>query len=111
MPLYTAYFRFKAGVNPLQGLMAFERRKTFEHPRHATVLGEYWVNAPPELPQVVVIWEAEDEGPADYYEAAWGDIFEITVALATRPVTEIPEELPDDIRTIAQEALGKTGDA
>lgn len=95
VPLYVAYFKFKPGTNPLQGLAAFERRKSFEHPRQATVLGEYWVNAPEELPQVVLVWEAEDEGPADYYDAAWGDIFDITVALATRPVSELPENLPN----------------
>jgi hypothetical protein len=97
MALYVAYFRFKPGTNALQGLAAFERRKTFEHPPQATVLGEYWVNAPEGEPQVVVIWEAEDEGPADYYDAAWGDIFDITTSLATLPVSEIPESLPDEI--------------
>lgn len=94
MALYVAYFRFKAGANVLQGMEAFERRKTFEHPHQADVLGEYWVNAPEDHPQVVVVWEAEDEGPGDYYEAAWGDIFDITIAQATRPVSELPAELP-----------------
>ena len=98
MSLYVAYFRFKPGTNALQGLQAFERRKTFQHPPQATILGEYWVNAPEGEPQVVVIWEAEDEGPADYYDAAWGDIFDITTSLATLPVSEIPTELPDAIR-------------
>ncbi len=87
MPLFVAYFRFKPGTNALQGLEAFERRKTFEHPHQATVLGEYWVNAPAEDPQVVVIWEAEDEGPGDYYEAAWGDVFDISISQATAPVS------------------------
>jgi hypothetical protein len=95
--LYLAYFKFKPEINPLQGLAAFERRKSFEHPRQANVLGEYWVNAPEGFPQVVVVWEADDEGPGDYYEAAWGDIFDITVALATRPVSEIPADLPDNL--------------
>ena len=99
MTLYVAYFKFKPGTNVLQGLAAFERRKTFEHPQHATVLGEYWVNAPEDQPQVVVVWEAEDEGPADYYDAAWGDIFDITVSQATRPVSELPEELPSELRS------------
>lgn len=95
MALWVAYFRFKQGANVLQGLEAFERRKSFEHPPRATVVGEFWVNAPPDQPQVVVVWEAEDEGPGDYYEAAWGDIFEITIAQATRPVSELPGELPN----------------
>ena len=94
MTLYVAYLRFKPGTNALVGLEAFERRKTFEHPPQANVLGEYWVNAPEGEPQVVLAWEAEDEGPGDYYEAAWGDIFDITVSLATEPVSEIPDELP-----------------
>lgn len=98
MALYVAYFRFKPGTNALQGLAAFERRKTFVHPPQATVLGEYWVNAPEGDPQVVVVWEAEDEGPADYYDAAWGDIFDIRTSLATRPVSEIPEGLPASLR-------------
>ena len=97
MPLYVAYFQFKPGTNALQGLAAFERRKTFEHPPQANVIGEYWVNAPETMPQVVVIWEAEDEGPGDYYEAAWGDIFDIAVSPATRPVSEIPTDLPGDM--------------
>ena len=99
MALYVAYFHFKPGTNVLQGLEAFERRKTFQHPPHANVLGEYWVNAPEGMPQVVVVWEAEDEGPGDYYDAAWGDIFDITVALATRPVSEIPDDLPDALKS------------
>ena len=99
MALYVAYFRFKPGTNILQGLAAFERRKTFEHPPQATVLGEYWVSAPEDQPQVVVIWEADDEGPGDYYDAAWGDIFDITVAQATRPVSEIPDDLPEQLKS------------
>ncbi|HMO95945.1 MAG TPA: hypothetical protein PKD27_07470 [Tepidiformaceae bacterium] len=99
MALYVAYFNFKAGTNVLKGLEAFERRKTFEHPPQATVLGEYWVNAPEGMPQVVVIWEADDEGPGDYYDAAWGDIFDITVSLATKPVSEIPDDLPDSLKS------------
>jgi hypothetical protein len=95
MGLYVAYFRFRAGTNVLQGLEAFERRKTFEHPHQATVQGEYWVNAPEDQPQVVLVWEADDEGAGDYYEAAWGDLFEITIAPATRPVSELPENFPE----------------
>lgn len=98
MALWVAYFTFKPGTNVLQGLAAFERRKTFEHPHQATVLGEYWVNAPANQPQVVLAWEAEDEGAGDYYEAAWGDIFDITIAQATRPVSEIPDDLPGALR-------------
>ena len=94
MSLYVAYLKFKPGTNALQGLAAFERRKTFEHPHNAELIGEFWVNAPQDQPQVVLIWEAEDEGPGDYYEAAWGDIFDITIALATRPVSDLPETLP-----------------
>ncbi len=98
MALYVAYFHFKPGTNVLQGLEAFERRKRFEHPPQATVLGEYWVNAPEGMPQVVVVWEAEDEGPGDYYDAAWGDLFDITVSLATKPVSEIPADIPEGLR-------------
>ena len=97
MALYVAFFRFRSDANPLLGMAAFERRKTFEHPPQATVLGEYWVSATADAPQVVLIWEAEDEGPADYYDAAWGDIFDITVGLATRPISELPDELPPEL--------------
>jgi hypothetical protein len=93
--LYVAYLTFKPGTNPIQGLAAFERRKTFEHPPQANVLGEYWVNAPEGMPQVVLAWEAGDEGPGDYYEAAWGDIFDIAISQATLPVSELPETLPE----------------
>jgi len=98
MSLYVAYLKFKPGTNALQGLLAFERRKTFNHPPQATLIGEFWVNAPEDQPQVVLIWEAEDEGPGDYYEAAWGDLFDITVSLATRPVSDFPAELPDSLK-------------
>jgi hypothetical protein len=98
MSLYVAYLKFKPGTNALEGLAAFERRKTFTHPPQANVIGEYWVNAPEDQPQVVLIWEADDEGPGDYYEAAWGDIFDISVSLATRPVTEIPADLPEGLK-------------
>jgi hypothetical protein len=98
MPLYVAYLSFKPGTNVLQGLAAFERRKSFEHPQQAALIGEYWVNAPQDKPQVVLIWEADDEGPGDYYEAAWGDLFDITIAPATRPVSELPSELPEQLR-------------
>lgn len=98
MQLYVAYFRFKPGTNALQGLSAFERRKTFEHPPQAKVIGEYWVNAPEKDPQVVLVWESEDEGPGDYYDAAWGDIFDITVSIATLPLSEIPESLPEQVQ-------------
>ncbi|MCC6420584.1 MAG: hypothetical protein IT429_20290 [Gemmataceae bacterium] len=94
MPLWVAFFRFKPGASALHGLAAFERRKSFVHPHQATVLGEYWVNAPAGEPHVVVVWEADDEAPADYYEAAWGDFFDVTVARATRPVSDLPAELP-----------------
>jgi hypothetical protein len=93
--LYVAYFRFKPGAGVVQGLAAFERRKTFEHPRQAMVVGEFWVNAPADQPQVVLIWEAEDEAAGDYYEAAWGDLFDLTIARATRPVGDLPDQLPD----------------
>ena len=95
MALWVAYLTFKPEMNPLSGLAAFERRKTFEHPRQATVLGEYWVNAPSGMPQVVLAWESDDEGPGDYYEAAWGDIFDIVISQATQPVMELPDELPE----------------
>ena len=104
MPLFVAYFRFKPGTNALQGLEAFERRKTFEHPHQATVLGEYWVNAPADAPQVVVIWEAEDEGPGDYYEAAWGDVFDITISQATTPVNDLPTDLPANLAVLSGES-------
>lgn len=101
MPLWVAYLSFRPGTNVMQGLAAFERRKTFEHPHMANVLGEYWVNAPADKPQVVLVFEAEDEAAGDYYEAAWGDLFEITVAQATLPVSEIPADLPEGLRDIA----------
>ena len=97
MPLYVAYLKFKPGTNVLQGMAAFERRKTFQHPHQATLLGEYWVNAPQDQPQVVLIWEAEDEGAGDYYEAAWGYVFDITISPATQPVSELPGELPEGL--------------
>ena len=99
MALYVAYFKFRPGTNAMQGLAAFERRKAFEHPHMANVIGEFWVNAPEDQPQVVLIWEAEDEAAGDYYDAAWGDLFDITVSLATRPVSELPDDLPEALKS------------
>lgn len=93
MPLFVAYLSFKSGSSLAQGLAAFERRKGFRHPPQANVIGEYWVAAPPDKPQVVLIWEAPDEGAGDYYEAAWGDLFDVTVCRATAPVTELPSDV------------------
>jgi hypothetical protein len=98
MALYVACFRFKPGANPLQGLEAFERRKSFEHPHMATVVGEFWVNAPEDQPQVILVWEADDDAAGDYYEASWGDLFDIVISQATRPISELPSDLPDSIR-------------
>ena len=44
---------------------------------------------------MVVVWEADDEAAGDYYDAAWGDLFDITISGATRPVSELPETLPE----------------
>jgi hypothetical protein len=94
MALWVAFLRFRTGAGLGQGMQAFERRKTFQHPHQAELLGEFWVNAPAGEPQVVLAWECEDESAGDYYEAAWGDLFDITVAQATKPVTELPDALP-----------------
>ncbi|MCA9822506.1 MAG: hypothetical protein R3C29_06360 [Dehalococcoidia bacterium] len=93
MALYVAFFRFKPGTDLGAGLEAFERRKAFSHPPRASVLGEYWVQASGSDPQVVLAWEADDEGPGDYYRAAWDDLFDITICPATQPVGEIPAEV------------------
>ncbi len=93
MALYVAFFRFKPGSNLVAGMEAFERRKEFTHPPQARLLGEYWVQATDDDPQVVLAWEADDEGPGDYYRAAWEDLFDITIAPATLPVAEIPAEV------------------
>jgi hypothetical protein len=104
MTLWVAYFKFREGTNVLQGIEAFERRKTFEHPHQANVLGEYWVNAPPDQPQVVLIWEADNEGAGDYYEAAWGDLFDITISQATLPVSDLPADLPNIRSAVSDDA-------
>jgi hypothetical protein len=93
MAVYLAFFRFKPGMDIVGGLQAFERRKAFSHPPQANVLGEYWVQASGDDPQVVLAWEADDEGPGDYYMAAWDDLFDITIAPATLPVGEIPADV------------------
>ena len=92
MGLYVAFFRMKPGADLASGMQAFQRRQTFVHPERATLHGEYWVNG---NPQVVLVWEAEDEGPGDYYQAAWEDLFDIEICGATRPVSEIPAQMPE----------------
>lgn len=63
-------------------MAAFSRRLTYRFPERAQILGEYWVNG---APQVVLIWEAEDEGPGDMIEAAWEDLFDVQIFPASRP--------------------------
>ena len=82
MQLYVAYLSFKAGTTTEQGMLAYARRLTYAYPERARVLGEYWVNG---APQVVVIWEAEDEGPGDMIEAFWSDLFDVRIYPASRP--------------------------
>jgi hypothetical protein len=87
--LYVAYMSFKAGTTTEQGMAAYARRLSYAYPERAQVLGEYWVNG---SPQVVVIWEAEDEGPGDMIEAAWSDLFEVHVYPASRPQLTVRTE-------------------
>ena len=91
MPLYVAYMTFKEGTTTEQGMQAYLRRLTYTFPERATVLGEYWVNG---SPQVVVVWEAEDEGPGDMIEAAWGDLFDVAVYPASRPQLSGEPQIP-----------------
>ncbi|MGI8554235.1 MAG: hypothetical protein ACR2PL_26120 [Dehalococcoidia bacterium] len=65
-----------------QGMGAYVRRLSYTYPERATILGEYWVNG---APQVVVVWEAEDEGPGDMIDAYWGDIFDVRIHTGSRP--------------------------
>lgn len=91
MPLYVAFFTFKEGTTTEQGLAAYARRLAYQYPPRANVLGEYWVNG---TPQVVLIWEAEDEGPGDMIEAYWGDIFDVKIYPASRPQLSGTPEMP-----------------
>ena len=82
MQLYVAYLTFRDGMTTEQGMAAYSRRLDYTYPERASVLGEYWVNG---SPQVVLIWEADDEGPGDLIEAFWGDIFDVQICAASRP--------------------------
>jgi hypothetical protein len=82
LPLYVAYLSFKEGASTDQGVAAYMRRLTYTYPERMNVLGEYWVNG---SPQVVLIWEAEDEGPGDMVDAFWSDIFDVKVCPASKP--------------------------
>ncbi len=91
MPLFVAYLTFKEGTTTEQGMQAYMRRLTYEYPARANVLGEYWVNG---SPQVVLIWEADDEGPGDLIDAYWSDIFDVMIYPASRPQLSGTAELP-----------------
>lgn len=91
MPLYVAYMTFKAGTTTAQGFAVYSRRLTYQYPPRATVLGEYWVNG---TPQVVLIWEADDEGPGDMIDAYWGDVFDVAIFPASRPQLSGEPQLP-----------------
>ena len=91
MPLFVAYMAFKEGTTTELGFEAYSRRLTYSYPEHARVQGEYWVNG---TPQVVVIWEADDEGPGDQIEAFWGDIFDVRIFPASRPQLSGEPQLP-----------------
>lgn len=89
MQLYVAYLSFKEGTTTEQGMAAYTRRLSYMYPERASLLGEYWVNG---SPQVVVIWEAEDEGPGDMIEAFWGDLFDVRIYPASRPQLNVRSE-------------------
>lgn len=91
MALFVAYMTFKEGTTTEQGMQAYLRRLTYEYPPRMTVHGEYWVNG---APQVVLIWEADDEGPGDMIDAYWGDLFEVKVFPASRPQLTGEPQLP-----------------
>ena len=91
MPLYVAYMTFKDGITTEQGMQAYMRRLNYQYPERATVRGEYWVNG---TPQVVLIWEAEDEGPGDQIDAFWSDIFDVAIHPASRPQLSRTPEIP-----------------
>lgn len=91
MPLYVAYLTFKDGTTTEQGMQAYMRRLDYRYPERASVLGEYWVNG---SPQVVLIWEAEDEGPGDMFDAFWGDIFDVKICPASRPQLSGESQIP-----------------
>jgi hypothetical protein len=91
MALYVAYLTFKEGTSTEQGMQAYMRRLSYTYPERATMLGEYWVNG---SPQVVLIWEADDEGPGDLIDAYWGDIFDVKTCPASRPQLSGTPELP-----------------
>lgn len=91
MPLYIAYFTFKEGTSTEQGMQVYMRRLSYTYPERATVHGEYWVNG---SPQVVLIWEAEDEGPGDLIDAYWGDIFDVKIYPASLPQMTGDPQIP-----------------
>lgn len=91
MPLFVAYMTFKEGTTTEQGMQAYMRRMTFQFPERMKVEGEYWVNG---TPQVVVVWEAEDEGPGDMLDAFWGDLFDVNVFPASRPQLSGDPQVP-----------------
>jgi hypothetical protein len=82
---------FKEGTTTEQGMAVYLRRLSYQYPERATVLGEYWVNG---TPQVVLIWEAEDEGPGDMIDAYWGDVFDVAIFPASRPQLSGDARLP-----------------
>jgi len=91
LPLYVAYMTFKEGSGTEQGMAAYMRRLSYVFPERASVQGEYWVNG---APQVVVIWEAEDEGPGDQIDAYWSDIFDVRVCPASKPQLSGDPQIP-----------------
>lgn len=91
MPLFVAYMTFKEGTTTEQGMQAYLRRLTYQYPEHMRVEGEYWVNG---TPQVVVVWEAADEGPGDLLDAFWGDLFDVRVFPASRPQLSGEPQIP-----------------
>jgi len=91
VPLFVAYLSFKAGTTTEQGMQAYLRRLSFSFPPRMNVLGEYWVNG---SPQVVLIWEAEDEGPGDLIDAFWGDLFDVNICPASRPQLSGEPQVP-----------------
>ena len=81
--LYVMVLNWKPGVSREQMDGALARRATWQYPKGAKVVGEYWLAA--SSPAVVSIFEASDFEPILEIELTWGDVFDITVLPATTP--------------------------
>ena len=75
--LFVALCRLRPGTDPKEPM---ERRLEWQHPEGSEVVAEYWLQTSD--PEVILVVQTDSVASIMGMIAAWGDLYEITVAPA-----------------------------